>query len=53
MASVFSIVFFDLMLFLANMDVSLVESVRLGDFVLLVAFLLAHLLGVYHFLSRR
>ena len=34
------------MLFLANMDVSVLGSIKLGDHILLVAIVLAHTLGV-------
>ncbi|WNZ55239.1 hypothetical protein QT397_20600 [Microbulbifer sp. MKSA007] len=48
----FSVLFFDFMLFLANLDVPLIESVKHGDFTLLVAFILAHFLIAYHLTSK-
>ncbi|MAS23945.1 MAG: hypothetical protein CMI08_10090 [Oceanospirillaceae bacterium] len=52
LSSILALVFFDFMLFLANLDVSLTESVLLGDHTLLVAFIFAYLLAVFHLTSQ-
>jgi len=43
-----SLIFLYVMLYLANLDVSLVGSIKLGDYVLLISIMAAHALGIYH-----
>ncbi|RBP45617.1 hypothetical protein [Arenicella xantha] len=47
-----SLIFLYVMLYLANLDVSLVGSIKLGDYALLISILAAHALGAYHLTSR-
>ena len=48
----FSLMFLYVMLYLANLDVSLIDSIKLGDYVLLISILAVHALGIYHLTSR-
>ena len=52
LSSVLAMLFFDFMLLLANFDVSLIDSIFLGDQTLLVAFVFAHVLGLYHLTKK-
>jgi hypothetical protein len=48
----FSLIFLYVMLYLANLDVSLLGSVKLGDYLLLISVMVVHALGICHLTKR-